>query len=87
MSNGLKALRDRKPAAPIPPPAPASGGAKPAAKAAGRDGKKAITGYFSPEMSLALNLTARKHGKSLQAAMGEAFDLWLRAMGESPIGG
>src|SRR3546814_3871516 len=49
-----------------------------------RQGKKAMTGYFSPEMSFAMHMTARKHGMSLQDAMAEAFNDWLRKMGESP---
>jgi hypothetical protein len=79
MSKGLTSLRDRKAAA-----APAPAAAQPSG---GRQGKKAITGYFSPEMSFAMNTTARREGMSLQAAMTQAFDDWLRKMGESPIGG
>ena len=85
----LLSLRDRDPApspvavepkgmavAPIPssPVAPS------------RQGKKAMTGYFSPEMSFAMHMTARKHGMSLQDAMAESFNDWLRKMGESPVG-
>lgn len=51
-----------------------------------RQGKKAMTGYFSPEMSFAMHMTARKHGMSLQDAMADAFNDWLRKMGESPVG-
>jgi hypothetical protein len=52
-----------------------------------RAGRKAISAYFSPEMSLAMHVCARKHGVSLQALMAEAFDDLLRKYGESPIGG
>ena len=52
-----------------------------------RAGRKAIAAYFSPEMSLAMHVCARKHGLSLQALMAEAFDDLLRKYGESPIGG
>jgi hypothetical protein len=52
-----------------------------------RIGRKAIAAYFSPEMSLAMNVCARKQGVSLQAIMAEAFDDVLRKYGESPIGG
>ena len=45
-----------------------------------------MTGYFSPEMSFAMHMTARKHSMSLQDAMAEAFNDWLRKMGESPVG-
>lgn len=51
-----------------------------------RQGKKAMTGYFSPEMSFAMHMSARKHGMSLQDAMADAFNDWLRKMGESPVG-
>ncbi len=51
-----------------------------------REGRKAITGYFSPEMSFALHICARRNGRSLQALMGEAFDDVLRKYGETPIG-
>lgn len=52
-----------------------------------RVGRKAIAAYFSPEMSMAMHVCARKHGFSLQALMAEAFDDVLRKYGESPIGG
>ena len=52
-----------------------------------RIGRKAIAAYFSPEMSLAMHVCARKNNLSLQALMAEAFDDILRKYGESPIGG
>ena len=97
----LLALRDRE-AAPAPATAKSEGrAAAPIARSTGvgtgsssssspgapsRQGKKAMTGYFSPEMSFAMHMTARKHGMSLQDAMAEAFNDWLRKMGESPVG-
>ena len=95
----LLALRDRD-AAPAPATAEPEGrAAAPIARSSGtgtgsssspvapsRQGKKAMTGYFSPEMSFAMHMTARKHGMSLQDAMAEAFNDWLRKMGESPVG-
>lgn len=51
-----------------------------------RVGRKAISGYFSPQMSLALHMCARRNGLSLQALMAEAFDDVLRKYGESPVG-
>lgn len=51
-----------------------------------RVGRKAVSGYFTPEMSLALHTCARRHGVSLQALMAEAFDDILRKYDESPIG-
>ena len=96
----LLALRDRDPA-PSPASAEPEGRAAPRQApstgagtgssssspiAPSRQGKKAMTGYFSPEMSFAMHMTARKHGMSLQDAMAEAFNDWLRKMGESPVG-
>lgn len=52
-----------------------------------RVGRKAIAAYFSPEMSMAMHVCARKNALSLQALMIEAFDDVLRKYGESPIGG
>ncbi len=90
----LLALRDREPApspaAPVEtegkgtPPIASGAGSSPVAPS--RQGKKAMTGYFSPEMSFAMHMTARKHRMSLQDAMAEAFNDWLRKMGESPVG-
>lgn len=51
-----------------------------------RIGGKAIAGYFSPEMSLAMHMCARRNNLSLQYLMAEAFDDVLRKYGESPIG-
>lgn len=96
----LLALRDREPATKpvaiqanerpaktVAVPAPANAAASAASTIApSRQGKKAMTGYFSPEMSFAMHMTARKNGKSLQDAMAEAFNDWLRKMGESPVG-
>jgi N-acyl-L-homoserine lactone synthetase len=63
--------------------APVSGSAS---RTAARVGKKAISGYFSAEMSRALHLLGLEHGRSLQALMGEAFDDLLRKYGKHPFG-
>ncbi|EGD59850.1 hypothetical protein Y88_2289 [Novosphingobium nitrogenifigens DSM 19370] len=57
-----------------------------AGPAPSRAGRKVISGYFSPEMSLALHMCARRAGISLQALMAEAFNDVLRKHGESPVG-
>ncbi len=98
----LLALRDREPAQAAPQiekPSAAHGKkgkattipatantARGATTPPSRQGKKAMTGYFSPEMSFAMHMTSRKNGMSLQDAMAEAFNDWLRKMGESPVG-
>lgn len=55
-------------------------------RTAARVGKKAISGYFSSEMSRALHLLGLEHDQSLQALMGEAFDDLLRKYGKHPFG-
>lgn len=76
-------------------PAPTSGkqtepvageGSQAANGPASRQGRKQIAGFFSPEMSFAMHMLARRHGRSLQALMAEAFNDVLRKHGESPIG-
>lgn len=57
-----------------------------AARTAGRRGKKAVSGYFSVEMSKGLHLIALEQGVSLQALMGEAFDDLMRKYGKHPFG-
>jgi N-acyl-L-homoserine lactone synthetase len=71
-----------------------SGGEKeaavPAAEAIARTparvGKKAISGYFSAEMSRDLHRLGLEQDKSLQALMGEALDDLLRKYGKHPYG-
>lgn len=73
-----------------PAPAPVATSAVPAsaqtATPASRQGRKQIAGFFSPEMSFAMHMLARRQGRSLQALMAEAFNDVLRKHGESPIG-
>ena len=75
-----------KPKEAIEPRAIASEDINSSAPPPSRIGRKAISGYFSPEMSLAMHTCARRGGISLQALMVEAFDDVLRKYGESPIG-
>jgi hypothetical protein len=74
--------------APAPAPSPADVGQERAAspRPASREGRKQIAGFFSPEMSLAMHMLARRQGRSLQALMAEAFNDVLRKHGESPLG-
>ncbi|WP_112384087.1 ribbon-helix-helix domain-containing protein [Sphingomonas carotinifaciens] len=74
-------LRSHAPAAPAANPEEDR-----AARPASREGRKQIAGFFSPEMSLAMHMTARRQGRSLQALMAEAFNDVLKKYGESPIG-
>lgn len=89
-------LADKSKASPKPQPEPAMPGNEDGAnttaslrttpRSNSRAGRKAIAAYFSPEMSLAMHVCARKHGLSLQELMAEAFDDVLRKYGQSPIG-
>lgn len=83
-------LRDRSAATPAPAPAKVAAAA-PAAESeakgpASRQGRKQIAGFFTPDMSLAMHMLARRQDRSLQALMAEAFNDVLRKYGESPIG-
>lgn len=80
-------LRDRAAAAaPVPSPAPDETQPEAARGPASRQGRKQIAGFFSPDMSFAMHMLARRQGRSLQALMAEAFNDVLRKHGESPIG-
>jgi hypothetical protein len=69
------------PVAPTPAPEPVA-----STRPVSREGRKQIAGFFSPDMSLAMHMLARRQGRSLQALMAEAFNDVLRKHGESPIG-
>ena len=88
-------LRTHAPAAataptPEPQPAAASAAAEspshPIPRPISREGRKQIAGFFTPEMSFAMHMLARRQGRSLQALMAEAFNDVLRKHGESPVG-
>ena len=70
-----------EPSASVPP----IEGAAPVRSAA-RQGKKAVSAYFSPEVSRGLNVLAAENGTTLQALMGEAIDLLMRQYGKHPFG-
>ena len=64
-------------------PKPATAGST---RAKARIGKRALVGYFSPELSRTLNVMATERDTTLQAILGEAIDLWLRQQGKHPFG-
>ena len=81
--SGLKAQLGPKPAPTVaadPPPA-ANG-----SRAKAREGKKAVVGYFSEELSRAMRMLALEEGSSMQALLGEAIDLLMRDRGKHPFG-
>jgi len=51
-----------------------------------RTGKKAVSGYFSANLSQALHMLALEQDISLQALLGEAFDDLFRKYGKHPFG-
>jgi hypothetical protein len=71
---------------PVTVPEPVETPAETPGKAASRRGKKAVSGYFSPDVSRGLHLLALEQGASLQALMGEAFDDLMRKYDKHPFG-
>lgn len=69
--------------APAPEAAPIST-AKPAAAA--RADKRMVGGHFSPAVQKALRQMALDEGTTVQALIGEAFDLLMRDRGKHPFG-
>jgi hypothetical protein len=55
-------------------------------RAKARENKRAVVGYFSPELQRTLNIMATERDTTLQAILGEAIDLWLREQGKHPFG-
>ena len=55
-------------------------------RAKARENKRAVVGYFSPELQRTLNIMATERDTTLQAVLGEAIDLWLREQGKHPFG-
>lgn len=51
-----------------------------------RQGKKALIAYFSPSVSKALRQMALDEDTTMQALLGEAVDLLMRARGKHPFG-
>ena len=70
--------------APAPASAPAEAAIAATAKA--RDGKKPVMGYYSPQVRRTLHQLALDEGTSIQALLGEALDLLMRARGKHPFG-
>jgi hypothetical protein len=84
LKDALKAEREPQKTAPVTHEESARPGASTRAKA--RIGKRALVGYFSPELSRTLNMMATERDTTLQAILGEAIDLWLRENGKHPFG-
>ena len=83
----MKQQRVERAKAPDPTPTPAAEPrTAPAPRAAARQGKKAVSAYFSAEVSRGLNILAAENGTTIQALLGEAIDLLMRQYGKHPFG-
>lgn len=80
LQNNLVAKAAPAPADEIAADAPAS------TKAKAREGKKAIVGYFSEDMSRQLRVMAIEENTTVQALVGEALDMLMRARAKHPFG-
>ena len=70
----------------VPVPADDFKAERPKGRSPSREGKRAIVGHFSPEMSLKIAILARTRNMTIQALMGEAWDDLLLKYGEAPFG-
>jgi len=90
MSGRLSGLKDALKAERQPPKkeiaTPEPTPARTSTRAKARVGKRAVVGYFSPELARMLNVMATERDTTLQAILGEAIDLWLREQGKHPFG-
>jgi hypothetical protein len=86
--SGLKSQLDPKPGPSAPASAPSEPAQAPASaqRAKARDGKKAVVGYFSAELSRAMRLLSVEEGSTVQALLGESIDLLMRERGKHPFG-
>ena len=84
LKDAIKAEREPPQKVSVAPDGPERQGSSTRAKA--RVGKRALVGYFSPELSRTLNMMATERDTTLQAILGEAIDLWLRENGKHPFG-
>ena len=80
---GLKAQLEAEKAATSAPRLIAQDGS---AKRGGREGKKALIAYFSPEVSKSLGRMAIDEDTTMQALIGEAIDLLMESRGKHRFG-
>ena len=82
----FKGLQANMVAKTAPPPAEIVTPESASTKAKAREGKKAIVGYFSEDMSRQLRVMAIQEDTTMQALVGEALDLLMRARGRHSFG-
>ena len=73
-------------AAKAAPPSPEAAERAASSVAKAREGKKPVMGYFSPQVRRTLHQLALDEGTTIQALLGEALDLLMRARGKHPFG-
>jgi len=78
---GLKAQIEAEKAANAAPPA-----THPNGKRGGREGKKALIAYFSPDVSKTLGRLAIDEDTTMQGLIGEAIDLLMDSRGKHRFG-
>ncbi|MCA6230792.1 MAG: hypothetical protein IM650_03385 [Phenylobacterium sp.] len=81
----FKGLKAEVAARTTPPPAAASSSST-TTRAKAREGKRAVVGYFSEDLSRQLRMLAVEEGSTVQALVGEAIDLLLQARGKHTFG-
>ena len=89
MSGRLSGLKASLKAGREPPPKKADAAddqPRKSTRAKARENKRAVVGYYSPELQRTLNIMATERDTTLQAILGEAIDLWLREQGRHPFG-
>ena len=69
-----------------PQPAMQVNGNEQESRAPSRQGKRALGGHFSPELVRTMNVMAKTEDTTVQALLGEAIDLLMRARGKHPFG-
>lgn len=82
----FKGLESRLAAKAAPAPSEPTTGDRASTKAKAREGKKAIVGYFSEDMSRQIRVMAIEENATVQALVGEALDMLMRARGKHPFG-
>lgn len=81
---GLRAQIEAEKAAAMP--APAQAHLNTSAKRGGREGKKALIAYFTPDVSKTLGRLAIDEDTTMQALVGEAIDLLMENRGKHRFG-
>lgn len=79
---GLKAVGAATP----PAPQVAAESGRESTTRPSRQGKRVISGHFSPDLSRGLNMLAVEQDKTVQALLGEAIDLLMRQYDRHPFG-